>query len=153
MVGPASWSLSEPKGLDGPAVGSESPKLMRKVALLTCLTLASAALAGIAGMATAEAVDSGSAIVVVVVVALGALIIGLLERTHRRRSGLVHAFHGADLGVSADRQGVRDRDAMRALDELRAARAHQAGPASPWSAGIPTAGTAHGAVSHALRSV
>ena len=106
MAGPASWSVSEPKGLDGPAVGSESPKLMRKVALLTCLTLASAALAGIAGVVTAEVADSGSALVVVVVVALGALIIGLLERTHRRGSGSVHAFHGADLGVSADRQGV-----------------------------------------------
>ena len=153
MAGPASWSVSEPKGLDGPAVGSESPKLMRKVALLTCLTLALAALAGIAGAVTAQVADSGSALVVVVVVALGLVIVGLLEWTHRRGSGLGHTFHGADLGTSADRQGVRDRDAMRALDELRAARAHQAGPASPWSAGIPTAGTAHGAVSHALRSV
>ena len=153
MAGPASWSVSEPKGLDGPAVGSESPKLMRKVALLTCLTLATAVLAGIAGMATAAVADSGSALVVAVVVALGGLIIGLLEWTHRRGSGLVHAVHGADLGVSAGRQGVRDRDTMRALDELRAARAHEAGPGNPWSAGTPTAGTAHGAVSHALRSV
>ena len=126
---------------------------MRKVALLTCLTVAAAALAGIAGVVTAEVVDSGSAFVVVVVVALGALVIGLLERTHRRGSGSVHAFHGADLGVSAGRQGVRDRDTMRALDDLRAARAHEAGPANPWSAATPTAGTAHGAVSHALRSV
>ena len=104
---------------------------MRKVALLTCLTLATAVLAGIAGMAAAAVADSGSALVVVVVVVLGALIIGLLEWTHRRGSGLVHAVHGADLGVSAGRQGVRDRDTMRALDELRAARAHEAGPASP----------------------
>ena len=113
---------------------------MRKVALLTCLTLATAVLAGIAGMATAAVADSGSALVVVVVVVLGALIIGLLEWTHRRGSGLVHAVHGADLGVSAGRQGVRDRDTMRALDELRAARAHEAGPGNPWSAGTPTAG-------------
>ena len=91
---------------------------MRKVALLTCLTLASAAIAGIAGVVTAQVADSGSALVVVVVVALGALIIGLLEWTHRRGSGLVHAVHGADLGVSAGRQGVRDRDTMRALDEI-----------------------------------
>jgi hypothetical protein len=59
----------------------------------------------------------------VVVVALGALIIGLLEWTHRRGSGVVHALPSADLGVSASRQGVRDRDTLRALDELRAARA------------------------------
>ncbi len=103
-------------------------------------------------MVTAQVADSGSALVVVVVVALGALIIGLLEWTHRRGSSVVHDLHGADLGVSAGRQGVRDRDTMRALDELRAARAHEAGPAKPWS-GTPTAGTAHGAVSHALRSV
>jgi hypothetical protein len=126
---------------------------MRKVALLTCLTLASAAIAGIAGVVTAQVADSGSALVVVVVVALGALIIGLLEWTHRRGSGVVHGSHGADLGVSAGRPGVRDRDTMRALDELRAARAHEAGPATPLSAGTPTAGTGHGAVSHALRSV
>ena len=65
---------------------------------------------------------------------------------------MILAFHGA-VGASAEGQGVRDRDTMRALDELRAARAHEAGPAKPWSAGTPTAGTAHGAVSHALRSV
>ena len=126
--------------------------MMRKVALLTCLTVAAAALAVIAGVVAAEVADSGSALVVAVVVALGALIIGLLEWTHRRGNGVVLAFHGA-VGASADVQGVRDRDTMRALDELRAARAHEAGPAKPWSAGTPTAGTAHGAVSHALRSV
>ena len=126
---------------------------MRKVALLTCLTVATAALAGIAGLVTADVADSGSALVVVVVVALGALVIGLLEWTDRRSGRLVHAFHGADLGAPAHGQGVTDRDTMRALDELRAARAHEVGPANPWSAGTPTAGTAHGAVSHALRSV
>jgi apolipoprotein N-acyltransferase len=84
-----------------------------------CLTLALAALAGIAGAVTAQVADSGSALVVVVVVALGLVIVGLLEWTHRRGSGLGHTFHGADLGTSADRQGVRDRDTMRALDELR----------------------------------
>jgi hypothetical protein len=126
---------------------------MRKVALLTSLTVAVAALAGIAGVVTAAVADSGSALVVVVVVALGAVVIGLLEWTHRRSIGVVHAFHGTDPGVSANGHSLRDRDTMRALDELRAARAHEAGPANPWSAGTPTAGTAHGAVSHALRSV
>ncbi len=126
---------------------------MSKVALFTCLTCGSAALAGIAGAVTAAVADTGSALVVAVVVALGAFIVGLLEWTHRRGSSSVYALPSADLGVSADAHAVRDRDTMRALDELRAARAHQAGPANPWSAGTPTAGTAHGAVSHALRSV
>jgi hypothetical protein len=145
--------VSEPRVLDGPAVGSGSRILMRKVALLTSLTLAAGTLAGTAGVATAAVADPGSALVVVVVVALGILVIGLLEWTHRRASGVGHAVHGADLAVSAGTEGVRDRDTLRALDELRAARAHQAGPAGPWSAGTPTAGSAHGAVSHALRSV
>lgn len=126
---------------------------MRKLALLICWTVAAAALAALAGVATAAVADSGSALVVVVVVALGMLVIGLLEWTHRRGGGVGHPGHGADLGVAADRQAVTDRDTPRVLDELRAARAHQAGPAGPWSAGTPTAGTAHGAVSHALRSV
>jgi hypothetical protein len=126
---------------------------MRKIALFTCLTGGSAALGGTAGAVTAAVVDTGSALVVAVVVALGAFIVGLLEWTHRRGSGSVYALPSADLGVSADGHGVRDRDTMRALDELRAARGHQAGPGNPWSAGIPTAGTAHSAVSHALRSV
>jgi len=127
--------------------------MMRKITLLTCLTCGSAALAGIAGAVTAAVADSGSALVIAVVVALGAFIVGLLEWTHRRGSGSPYTLPSGDLGVSADGHGVRDRYSMRALDELRAARAHQAGPATPWSAGTPTAGTAHGAVSHALRSV
>lgn len=127
--------------------------MMRKVALLTCLTCGSAALGGIAGAVTTAVADIGSALVVAVVVALGAFIVGLLEWTHRRGSGSVYPLPSADLGVSTDGHRVRDRDTMRALDELRAARAHQAGPANPGSVGSPTAGTAHGAVSHALRSV
>ena len=59
--------------------------------------------------------------VVVVVAALATLVVGLLERTHRRESGLGHAPFGADLGASADRDRVRDRDTLRVLDELRAA--------------------------------
>ena len=88
-----------------------------------------------------------------VVVALRALVVGLLERTHRRGSRLAEGFHRADLGRSGGWHGVSDRDAMRALDEIRTARVHHAGPASHRSAGTPTTGTAHGAVSHALRSV
>jgi hypothetical protein len=126
---------------------------MRKFALLLCLIVAVAAQAGIAGLAAAAVIDPGSAVVVAVVVALGLLVIGLLEWTHRRSTGLGHPVHGADLGVSADRDRARDRDTLRALDEIRAARAHQAGPGQPWSGGTPTAGTAHAAVSHALRSI
>lgn len=125
---------------------------MRTFAFLTCLTLGAAALAGIAGLATAAVLDPGSALVVAVVVALAVLVIGLLEWSHRR-SGVLHTVHGADLGVSADRDHVGDRDTLRALDEIRAARAHQAAPMDLRSAGFPTAGTAHAAVSHALRSI
>ncbi len=58
---------------------------------------------------------------VVVVAALATLVVGLLERTHRRESGLGHAPFGADLGASDRRDRVRDRDTLRVLDELRAA--------------------------------
>ncbi len=91
--------------------------------------------------------------VVVVVVALRAFVVGLLERTRRLGSRRVEGLPRADRRGSADGHSVPDRDSMRALDEIRAARAHQAGPASHRSAGTPTTGTAHGAVSHALRSV
>ena len=97
---------------------------MRKLAQLTCLILGAAALAVIAGLATAAVVDAGSAVVVAVVVALGILVIGLLEWTHRRRSGVDHALHGADLNVSADREHLRDRDTLRALEEIRVSPAH-----------------------------
>jgi hypothetical protein len=82
---------------------------MRKLALPTCLIVAAAALAGIAGVVTAAVVDPGSGLVVAVVVALGLLVIGLLEWTHRRHSGV-----------------------------LRASRAHQSAPAYPRSAGTTT---------------
>ena len=66
--------------------------------------------------------------VVVVVAALATLVVGLLERTHRRESGLGHAPFGADLGASADRDRVRDRDTIRVADELRAAGGRDAAP-------------------------
>jgi hypothetical protein len=81
---------------------------MRKLALPVSLIVATAALAGIAGVVTAAVVDSGSGLVVAVVVALGLLVIGLLEWTHRC-------------------SGV-----------LRATRAHQTAPAYPRSAGTTT---------------
>ena len=81
---------------------------MRKLALPVSVIVAVAALAGIAGVVTAAVVDSGSGLVVAVVVALGLLVIGLLEWTHRR-------------------SGV-----------LRATRAHQTAPAYPHSAGTTT---------------
>ena len=59
---------------------------------------------------------------VVVVAALATLVVGLLERTHRRESGLGHTPYGADLGASSERDRVRDRDTLRVQDELRAAR-------------------------------
>ena len=98
---------------------------MRTFAQLTCLTLGAAALGGIAGLAATAVVYPGSAVVVAVVVALGTLVIGLLEWTHYRRSDVDHAFHGADLGVSADREHLTDRDTVRAQDEIRAARARE----------------------------
>jgi hypothetical protein len=69
---------------------------MRKLAQLTCLILGAAALAGIAGLATAAVIDAGSAVVVAVVVALGILVIGLLEWTHRRRNGFDSALLRAE---------------------------------------------------------
>ena len=65
--------------------------------------------------------------VVVVVAVLATLVVGLLERTHRRESGLGHAPFGADLGASDRRDRVRDRDTLRVLDELRAASGRDAG--------------------------
>ena len=82
---------------------------MRKIALPISLIVAAAALAGIAGVITAAVVDPGSALVVAVVVALGLLVIGLLEWTYRRHSGV-----------------------------LRATRAHQIAPAYPRAAGTTT---------------
>ena len=110
---------------------------MPKFALLTCLTLGAAALCAIAGVITATVADSGSALVVVVVMALGILVIGLLEWTHRRGSSLGHAVHGADPGFFADSRHVRDRDTLRALDELRAARLTNPAPRIPGRPQLP----------------
>jgi hypothetical protein len=91
---------------------------------------------------------------VVVVAALATLVVGLLERTHRRESGLGHAPYGADLGASAQRERVRDRDTLRVLDELRAAAGRETGSAQAGPAPTP-AGPAHRrpTVRTALRSV
>ena len=86
---------------------------MRTFTQLTFLTLGAAALAGIAGLAAAAVIDPGSAVVVAVVVALGVLLIGLLEWSHRRGSGLDHAVHGADLGARVDRDHLKNRDTLR----------------------------------------
>ena len=90
---------------------------------------------------------------VVVVAALAALVVGLLERTHRRESGLGHAPYGAYLGASAQGDRSRDRDTLRVLDELRAAAARDTGSRSR-STSAP-AGPAHRrpSVRPALRSV
>ncbi len=111
-AGPASSSVSEPAVLDGPATGSESPISMRTFAQLSCLTLGAAALAGIAGLASAAVIDPGSALVIAVVVAIGTLVIGVLEWTHRHGSGVDRAPVGADLGVSAGRDRVTGRGTL-----------------------------------------
>lgn len=90
---------------------------------------------------------------VLVVAALATLVVGLLERTHRRASGLGHAPYGADLGASAQRERGRDRDTLRVMDELRAASGREGGSAPRRPA--PPAGPAHHrrTVRPALRSV
>ena len=123
---------------------------MRTFAIITGLTLAAVATAAAAGLATAAFVDTGSAVVVAVVVALGLLVIGRIEWTHRRGHRLPVATASGEHGT--------DQDTRRALDELRSARAHQTAPSHRTSrghlaAGTPTAGSGHSAVSHALRSV
>ncbi len=91
---------------------------------------------------------------VVVVAAFATLVVGLLERTHRRESGLGHAPHGADLGASAQRDRARDRDTLRVMDELRAASGREAAGACTRRASAPT-GSSHRRppVRHTLRSV
>ena len=89
--------------------------------------------------------------VVVVVAALATLVVGLLERTHRRESGLGHAPFGADLGASDRRDRDRDRDTLRVLDELRAARGR--GPTHTRSTSTPSGPSRTLTVRHTLRSV
>jgi hypothetical protein len=91
--------------------------------------------------------------VVVVVAALATLVVGLLERTHRRESGLGHAPFGADLGASDRRDRVRDRDTLRVLDELRAATGRDDGPTETRTASVPTGPTRTLTARHTLRSV
>jgi len=91
--------------------------------------------------------------VVVVVAALATLVVGLLERTHRRESGLGHAPFGADLGASDRRDRVRDRDTLRVLDELRAASGRDAGPTHTRSTSTPSGPSRTITVRHTLRSV
>ena len=91
--------------------------------------------------------------VVVVVAALATLVVGLLERTHRRESGLGHAPFGADLGASDRRDRVRDRDTLRVLDELRAASGRDAGPTRTRSSSAPTGPSRTLTARHTLRSV
>ena len=85
----------------------------------------------------------------VVVAALATLVVGLLERTHRRESGLGHFPSGADLGASADRDRVRDRDTLRVADELRAAGGRDAATHTRQSA---VARPPHRTVHRTLRS-
>jgi len=91
--------------------------------------------------------------VVVVVAALATLVVGLLERTHRRESGLGHAPFGADLGASSDRDRVRDRDTLRVLDELRAAAGGDAASRRARSTSTPSDSSRTTTVRHQLRSV
>ena len=88
---------------------------------------------------------------VVVVAALATLVVGLLERTHRRESGLGHSPYGADLGASSDRDRLRDRDTLRVQDELRAAGG--ATSTHPRGSATSTSGAHRGPVRTTLRSV
>jgi hypothetical protein len=90
---------------------------------------------------------------VVVVAALATLVVGLLERTHRRESGLGHAPFGADLGASDRRDRVRDRDTLRVLDELRAATDSDTDPTHTRSASTPSGRNRTLTVRRTLRSV
>jgi hypothetical protein len=90
---------------------------------------------------------------VVVVAALATLVVGLLERSHRRASGLGRAPHGADLGASPDRDRVRDMDTLRVEDELRAARGRAAGPTQTRPILTPPSRPRRGPVRNTLRSV
>jgi hypothetical protein len=90
--------------------------------------------------------------VVVVVAALATLVVGLLERTHRRESGLGHAPYGADLGASPATERTRDRDTLRIQDELRAARS--GGGSTHTRHSVTATGRTHrGAIRPTLRSV
>src|SRR5689334_22913840 len=104
---------------------------MRKVALLTCLAVAAALVIGGAGVATAALVDSGSALVVVVVMTLGTLVIAGLEWAHRRSIRVGQTSQSAHLRPSTRTERVGERDALSALDDLRAARDHHAHAAHP----------------------
>ena len=87
---------------------------------------------------------------VVVVAALATIVVGLLERTHRRESGLGRAPYGADLGASADRDRVRDRDTLRVLDELRAAADREPASAHTRSTSTPAGSARTPTVRHQL---
>lgn len=89
---------------------------------------------------------------VVVVAALATLVVGLLERTHRRESGLGHSPYGADLGASSDRDRVRDRDTLRVQEELRAARGQDAGSTHTHRSVTPAGGAYRGPLHTTLRS-
>ena len=90
---------------------------------------------------------------VVVVAALATLVVGLLERSHRRATGLGRAPYGADLGASPDRDRVRDMDTLRVEDELRAARGRVAGPKHTRRTLTPAGRPHRGPVRTTLRSV
>jgi hypothetical protein len=90
---------------------------------------------------------------VLVVAAFATLVVGLLERSHRRASGLGHAPYGADLGASPDRARLRDVDTLRVEDELRAARTRDGGPTHTRLPVTPTSRAHRQPVHTTLRSV
>jgi hypothetical protein len=89
---------------------------------------------------------------VVVVAALATLVVGLLERTHRRESGLGHSPYGVDLGASSDRARFRDRDTLRVQDELRAADGRDAASTQTRGSATPAGRVHRGPVRTTLRS-
>jgi hypothetical protein len=90
---------------------------------------------------------------VVVVAAFATLVVGLLERSHRRASALGHAPYGADLGASPQRDRARDMDTLRVEDELRAARGREGSPTHTRGPVTPASRAHRRPMSTALRSV
>lgn len=102
---------------------------MRNFTFIARLAMDGLTVAGIAGFTSSAFVDAGSAVVIGAVVALGIVVIGIIEWRYRRSQEPSIPDTTAQPGW--------EQDTHRPLDELRAART----------------GTGRVPVSHALRSI